>query len=485
MEYKENIEEEQKQIKEIWGDMLKYAPSKICGTLGNAIIVPVYTSLLPPEQYGLYTLSIAFLSFLCIIFSDWVGLSGLRFFRLAQINNGLNKYLSILITILSVNLILMYILSFLLKDFFYSFFKITPIYLLAILVLIIPVAIRALLFQILRAQLKPVAFTFSTILNQILTIGLSVFIIKTFHLGAFSLLLAMGISITFIDILLIFQSNIISYLKFTKPEMKYILPIAKYGVPIALTSLSTWVINQSNKFIINDIKGFKELGYVGVAYGVTLPLLMTIFSIITVAAIPRIIRMYEEKIDVKNIVSKITGYYILISLPIIFIMSIYAKEFVGLLADSRFLDAYKLVPYFAFGTFFMGLTDYTTLQYHLSNKTYIDFIIKIISGVIGICLNIFLIPEMGLIGLGIATLGANFIYYFLSAIIVLPNLSLKYPVKQLINMFFGFFILCGVYLIIHKAEIISAPIQMALLLFVFYFIYFLFEGRFKNKKLIQ
>lgn len=485
MEYKENIEEEQKQIKEIWGDMLKYAPSKICGTLGNAIIVPVYTSLLPPEQYGLYTLSIAFLSFLCIIFSDWVGLSGLRFFRLAQINNGLNKYLSILITILSVNLILMYILSFLLKDFFYSFFKITPIYLLAILVLIIPVAIRALLFQILRAQLKPVAFTFSTILNQILTIGLSVFIIKTFHLGAFSLLLAMGISITFIDILLIFQSNIISYLKFTKPEMKYILPIAKYGVPIALTSLSTWVINQSNKFIINDIKGFKELGYVGVAYGVTLPLLMTIFSIITVAAIPRIIRMYEEKIDVKNIVSKITGYYILISLPVIFIMSIYAKEFVGLLADSRFLDAYKLVPYFAFGTFFMGLTDYTTLQYHLSNKTYIDFIIKIISGVIGICLNIFLIPEMGLIGLGIATLGANFIYYFLSAIIVLPNLSLKYPVKQLINMFFGFFILYGVYLIIHKAEIISAPIQMVLLLFVFYFIYFLFEGRFKNKKLIQ
>ena len=276
--------------------MLKYAPSKICGTLGNAIIVPVYTSLLPPEQYGLYTLSIAFLSFLCIIFSDWVGLSGLRFFRLAQINNGLNKYLSILITILSVNLILMYILSFLLKDFFYSFFKITPIYLLAILVLIIPVAIRALLFQILRAQLKPVAFTFSTILNQILTIGLSVFIIKTFHLGAFSLLLAMGISITFIDILLIFQSNIISYLKFTKPEMKYILPIAKYGVPIALTSLSTWVINQSNKFIINDIKGFKELGYVGVAYGVSLPVLMAIFSI-TIVSVAKLFKSTFTKIS--------------------------------------------------------------------------------------------------------------------------------------------------------------------------------------------
>ena len=481
MEYIENIEEEQKQIKEIWGDMLKYAPSKICGTLGNAIVIPIYTSLLSPEQYGLYTLSIAFLSFLCIIFSDWVGLSGLRFFRFAQINNHLAKYLSILITILSVNLILMYILSFLLRDFFYSFFKITPIYLLAILVLIIPVAIRALLFQILRAQLKPIAFTFSTILNQILTIGLSVFIIKTFHLGAFSLLLAMGISITIIDILLIFQSNIFSYLKFTKPEVKYILPIAKYGVPIALTSLSTWVINQSNKFIINDIKGFKELGYVGVAYGVTLPLLMTIFSIITVAAIPRIIRMYEGKIVVKNTVSKITGYYILISLPVIFLMSIYAKDFVCFLADSRFLEAYKLIPYFAFGTFFMGLTDYTTLQYHLANKTYIDFIIKIISGIIGIAINLFLIPKIGLVGVGIATLSANFLYYFLSILIVLPGLNLKYPIKQLINMFIGFSILYGVYALIHNVGIIPPSVQMALLLILFYIIYFLLEGRFKNK----
>ena len=76
MEFVENKEEEKIQLKAIFRDMLKYSPSKICGMLGNAVIVPVYTSLLPPEQYGLYSLSIALLSFLCILFSDWVGLSG-------------------------------------------------------------------------------------------------------------------------------------------------------------------------------------------------------------------------------------------------------------------------------------------------------------------------------------------------------------------------------------------------------------------------
>ena len=77
MEFIENKELEEKEVKGIFTDMLKYAPSKLCGMLGNVITVPIYTSLFTTEQYGLYTISIAMLSFLCIIFSDWVGLSGL------------------------------------------------------------------------------------------------------------------------------------------------------------------------------------------------------------------------------------------------------------------------------------------------------------------------------------------------------------------------------------------------------------------------
>ena len=66
MEYLENKELEEKEIKGIFTDMMKYAPSKLCGMMGNVITVPLYTSLFSTEQYGLYTISIAMLSFLCI-----------------------------------------------------------------------------------------------------------------------------------------------------------------------------------------------------------------------------------------------------------------------------------------------------------------------------------------------------------------------------------------------------------------------------------
>ena len=474
MEFVENREVEKEQLKAIFRDMVKYSPSKLCGMLGNAIIVPVYTSLLSPEQYGLYSLSIAVLSFLCIIFSDWVGLSGLRFFKHHQMTQDMPKYLTTLVTMLVSNLFLMFILSFIFRQNFYNFFHIPIKYFFAILLLFIPVAIRALLFQLLRAQLKSISFTISTIANQFMTILLSIFFVKVCHLGAIALLLGMAVSITLTDILLIFQSNILSWFKLQRIEWSSVLPIMTYGVPIAATSLSAWIINQSNKFIMNSIHGFSQVGIVGVAYGLTLPLLMTIFSIITVAAIPRIINMYEEKIDVRPLISRFTGYFVLIALPIITVISLYATDYVQMLSSNdKFLDAFKLIPYFAFGTFFMAITDYTTLQYHLANKTYIDFIIKLTSGIVGVALNILLIPKMGLTGVGIATLSANFLYFLLSIIIVLPGLKLIYPKLTLNRIYLSLIPSVGLYYLFANYINLPALTEMLLLLAVFYGIYFL------------
>ncbi|MDR1167438.1 MAG: oligosaccharide flippase family protein [Heliobacteriaceae bacterium] len=474
MEYVENKEAENAQLKEIFGDMAKYAPSKIFGMLGNAIIIPIYTSILSPQQYGLYALSIALLSFLCIIFSDWVGLSGLRFFKKSQLMESIPKYLTTLVLILIVNLSVMFLLAFVFRESFYEFFKIPVKYFLAILLLIIPVAVRALLFQLLRAQLKAVSFTISTILNQILTILLSVIFVKFFNIGAMGLLLGMGVSIVLTDLLLIYQSSIMSWFKFQKIEWHFLLPIFKYGLPIAATALSAWIINQSNKFIMNSISGFSEVGIVGVAYGLTLPILMTVFSIITVAVIPRIINMYEEKIDVRPLISRFTGYYIMAALPAIVLISIYSQDYVRMLSpNENFYSAAAIIPYFAFGTFFMALTDYTTLQYHLANKTHIEFIIKLTSGVVGVVLNIMFIPKYGLTGVGIATLCANFLYFFLSSVIILPGLSLRYPTRTMCRMLISFVPFALLYYGFGGYNRLPALLEMIILMSVFYLCYWL------------
>lgn len=479
MEYIENKELEEKEVRGIFTDMVKYAPSKLCGMLGNVVTVPIYTSLFSTEQYGLYTISIAMLSFLCIIFSDWVGLSGLRFFRHHQLENDLPKYLTTLVTILTLNMVLMFAISIIFKDSLYSFFHVPFKYFMAVLLLIIPVAIRALLSQILRAQLKSISYTLTTILNQFATIILAVVFAKFLHLGAASILLAMGVSISLIDILLLYQSEILKVFKFQKIEWKFILPIMQYGIPIAATSLSAWIITQSNKFIMNSISGFSKAALVGVGYGLTLPILMTLFAMITVAAIPRIINLYEAKIDVRPVISKFLGYYILVALPVISVISIYNVEYTHLFTNSKFYEASTLVPFFSFGVFFLSMTDYTTLQYHLANKTHIEFIIKLISGIIGVVLNIVLIPKMGLLGVGVATFAANFLYCLLSLIIVLPGLNLRFPKNTIFRILISAIPAgAALYLMKYQTSIIPSLAQMIAVLCIFYAIYILLKFKF-------
>ncbi len=477
MEYVENKELEEREIKGIFTDMIKYAPSKLCGMFGNVITLPIYTNLFSTEQYGLYTVSIAMLSFLCIIFSDWVGLSGLRFFRAHQLEKDLPKYLTTLVMILTVNMVLMFGLAFLCRNWMFSFFHVPFKYFLGVLVLIIPVAIRALLQQILRAQLKSISYSVITILNQFVTIGLAVFFAKFFHLGAASILLGMGVAISIIDVLLFVQCDILKIFKFQRVEWKFIFPIIKYGIPVAATSLSAWIISQSNKIIMGGISGFTKAAFVGVGYGLTMPILMPLFAMITVAAIPRIINMYEGKVDVRPIITKFLGYYILLALPLVAIMSLYSMDYTLLLkTNSKFYEASVLVPYFSFGVFFLGLTDYTTLQYHLANKTHIEFIIKLISGIVGVILTLLLIKDLGLIGVGISTFSANFLYFLLSAVIVVPDFNLKFPKNTLLRMLLALIPSIMLFLLYKFVFVnVSGTIQLFSVLFLFYATYSLIK----------
>lgn len=457
--------------KDIFKDMFKYAPSKLFGLFGNAVIVPVYTNMLSPSQYGVYAIALAVLSFLCILFSDWIGLSGLRFFRVNQMCDEIPKYLSTLVMLLCSNLAVMYVLAFIFRGKFYEYFNISPKIFMFVLLLVIPVAIRALLFQVLRAQIKPGAFTISTIVNQLLTIIFAVLLLKYTNMGAVSILIAMAVSITIIDVILIFQSNILKYFRFEKPNKEMLKSITKYGVPIAAASTGMWLITQSNKFITTHYHGLNEAGLVGVAYNMTFPILMTLFAIITIAAYPRIINLYEDKVDVRPLVSKLTGYYMIVAIPIVVFVSVYAPDLMTLFANSKYQNAYILLPYLSFSAFFMSFADYTTMQYHLANKTYILTCLKVVAGIIGLVLNIFLIKSMGLLGVGIATLISNILYFVLTVVIVLPGLEWKIPYRVILHILTSF-IPTGVLFYVLQLADVNPIIQMPLILMFYYLTFY-------------
>ena len=80
---------------------------------------------------------------------------------------------------------------------------------------------------------------------------------------------------------------------------------------------------------------------------------------------------------------------------------------------------------------------------------------------------------MGLTGVGIATLSANFLYFLLSIIIVLPGLKLIYPKLTLNRIYLSLIPSVGLYYLFANYINLPALTEMLLLLAVFYGIYFL------------
>lgn len=471
----------EESLKNIFADIVKYFPSKLAGVLGNILVVPIYTNLLSPEQYGLYNVAIGVLSFLCIIFSDWVGNSGLRFFRAHQIKDEIPKYFSTLLFLLVSNLIIMFGVVWIVENQIADFFKIPSDMLIIVLLLIVPVSFRALMFQVLRAQIKPIAYTISTILNQITTILLAVYFMVFHKMGAMSIIFGMGLSITVIDVILIFQSRMLSGLKLEKINFAILNSFYKYGIPIAASALSMWMITQSNKFILQYFKGSFFNGLTGVGFNLTFSILMPLFSVMTIAAFPRIINKFEAGIDVRPVLSRLTGYFIAFALPIVVLISVYAKDIVLLLANSKFQGAAEVVPYLAFSVFFLGLADYTTIQYHLVKKTYLDTFIKLIPGAVGVIVNIILIPKYGILGVGISTLISNLLYFMLSIVINVKNLTWIVPYHFIKSSFISFIPVIIMLWYVESFNLIHfyAGIQMLVLL-AMYFVTF----RFVHKKLV-
>jgi O-antigen/teichoic acid export membrane protein len=181
--------------------------------------------------------------------------------------------------------------------------------------------------------------------------------------------------------------------------------------------------------------------------------------------------MYEEKVDVRPLISKLSGYYLLLALPLVVFVSVYSSDIITLFANSKFQEAYILLPFFAFSSLFLSFADYTTLQYHLAQKTQILTWMKLISGILCFVLNLYLIKEFGLIGVGIATLLSNIFYFIATLCVKLPSLEYRLPIREVFVVLISFVPTILFSFLLHVLNI-DIILEMSLVFSSYYIFYY-------------
>jgi len=383
------------KYKKLVNNSLVFAIGNFGSRIVSIILVPLYTYYLSTAEYGTVDLVTTTTTMLLPIISLSIYQAVFRFAMDSQESNSEVLTNSIMITIIGA-FIALFIYPVL------SFFDISKNLLSYLYVILVFQAFQNLIAQYARAIGKVKIFAFNGIL-QTLVLGISniVFlIILSYGVNGYllSIVLSNIISIIYLSV----SINILKDIKFNKINQSLIKNMLKFSIPLIPNSFMWWLINASNRYFIIYFRGVEVNGLFSVANKI--PALLILFtSIFSQAWQMSAIDEYDSE-DKSNFYSKIYNFYfVLLIFGTAFILLI-LKLIIGKFLSPEYFESWEFVPFLLLGVVFSSLSGFLGTNYVASKETKGAFRTSVIGAFIALATNIALVPYLGGIGAGLATM---------------------------------------------------------------------------------
>lgn len=384
--------------------------SAITGAI-SFLLLPILTSYLTPEDYGVLSIFNASTRFLAALIP--LGMGNLLLVYLIEKKDEYPIYLKAFVKItFTLGVILTMVIA--IAKFFISDFFGLPF----ILTLSLPfIALLVVYYETITSyfiylkQFKNYAkLTLSKFFIEIALVITLVIIFPFNWEGRISAVVISLILIVFYGVYF-FKKNKILHLKIkTNNHSKKLI---KKGFPLIFMGIAIMIINLSDRFFIEYYIGIEETGYYGIASTVASILLMLIGVGMNVLRpiIYENLKLGNQKKQINGLTFKfITG--LLVCATLLSLVTPYLYKY---MINEKFHVSITTTYPLIFGLFFWGMFNYfiSFLMYQKRNK--IIGIVTIFGIIINFILNYYLIKQYGMIGAAYAT----FITYFAIGIFVI------------------------------------------------------------------
>jgi O-antigen/teichoic acid export membrane protein len=192
------------------------------------------------------------------------------------------------------------------------------------------------------------------------------------------------------------------------PRFTNLKKIMSYGIPTIPINFSRWIVDSSDRYVIAIFLGTTAVGYYNPGY--SLGNVINTFIIPISYIFPATLsKYYDEKriIEVKTILNNTLRYFLLISIPAVFGLSLLSKPILSVLSTPEIASkGYLITPFTAVTALFFGIVSIFNQVLLLEKKTKITGNIVSLCAVLNFGLNFILIPYIGIIGAAITTLFA-------------------------------------------------------------------------------
>ena len=211
---------------------------------------------------------------------------------------------------------------------------------------------------------------------------------------------------------------IVAQIGFAIPNFKHVRQHLAFGLPLVPGTLSSWVVNSSDRYLIALFLGAAAVGYYSPGY--TLGGTLSVVSAPLATLLPAVLaKHYDENniADVRTILTYSLKYYAGIAIPCVFAVSVLSKPLLLVLTTQQIAaNGYLVTPFVAAGTALLGACTVLVMVIALKKKTAVIGTIWILSAVLNFGLNIVLIPYLGLVGAALTTFLAFLLAFVLTTL---------------------------------------------------------------------
>ncbi len=395
-------------IGEALKDFLRYLPSRIVPAVAAIAVVPFLTRLLPPSEYGRYTLALSTAALFTALTGSWITASAIRFVpayeQRAQLGQGLGLFFVLFLTTLA---------GFGLLagggGLWLTLRGVLPGELVAVAIaLCVAVASHDFFLGLLRSRRLATKFTRLTSLasasGYTLAIALAVLLQPSATAAVGGILLAVTIVLPFS------ARQAIGGVTLGLPNNRSetLRDVLHYGLPALVISAMTWVTTLSDRYVLALAHGEEAVGVYAASRDLSEKALTVLNTLVLVATTPVGMTVWERDGEdaARDYVVNLTRYYLLLVAPLAVGISVLARPLIEFLADARYHAGYRLVPIVAAGAVFAGLATRYTLGLSFRKRTYLTGLCYVAAAVLNVLLNLVLVPRLGYMAAAVGNLTA-------------------------------------------------------------------------------
>lgn len=382
------------EAKKLSKDILIYGISNGLQSLVPFFMLPILTSAISAEGYGLLSLIETSVLFLIpfIMLNLEAGIL-VEFYKVEK--KELNIYITNGILISLSSFLIISILFFITHNFIAKILAIPPELILLLPILVILRLIPTIVLVLYQAEQSAIKYLTFSISQTIVDFSLSVFfvmVIKYGYVGRLSSIYLAFFLFTIIGIFVLYKRKYINY-TFSKRK---IVEILKFGVPLIPHTIGGIIIIMSGRYFISYFKGNSLVGLYTVAYQIG-GLVLLFSRSVNQAWSPILFNLLKEKkIDNAFKITKILFVLFILVCGVVFLSS---NFLFNILVNKSYIGAKEYFPFLLLGFLFQSLYFLFANFIFYSKKTEFLAMITFSGALLNLILNYILIKIYGVIGI--------------------------------------------------------------------------------------